>query len=63
MFLSVHLLLFHLLFIQERQRKLAEHETVDIRFAIIIDLRVSLTRLRFSVNLYYECVIVCIYDI
>lgn len=38
---SVHLLLFHLLFIQERQRKLAEHENVDIRFAIIIDLRVS----------------------
>lgn len=60
---SVQPLRFHLLFIQERQRKLAEHENVDIRFAITINLRVPLTRLRFSVNLYYERVTACVYMI
>jgi len=62
-FLFIFFFFFIYYLFGKRQRKLSEHENVDIRFAIIIDLRLSDTRLRFSVNLYYERVITRIYTI
>lgn len=59
----VHLL-FILAFTRERQHKLAEHENVDIRFAIIIEfMRLLDASPRFSVNLHYERVISRVYMI
>lgn len=47
----------------KRQRKLPEHENVDIRFAII-DLRLSDARLRvFRKSLLRTCDRACIHDI
>jgi len=62
-FLFIFFFFFIYYLFGKRQRKLSEHENVDIRFAIIIDLRLSDMRLRFSVNLYYERVITRIYTI